>query len=177
MRYLLLSLLLVTLPAHAVNELIWGEQTKQFSDYDFDANTKPWKEIESQLPAAPKVENQVEIKLGASSENRFFVDSASLSSGEDGVVRYSMVIESPAGARTISFEGMRCTTGERKLYAFGRSDGTWARNRYAKWEPIQGRSINDFRRELFFHYFCTVEGPGNLDHIRQHLKAGGFFRN
>ncbi len=177
MRHFLLCLLLAALPAHAANELIWGEQTRQFTDYDFDANTKPWKEIESQLPAAPKAENLVEIKLGARSENRFLIDAASLAAGEDGVVRYVVVIESPAGAKTINFEGMRCTTGERKLYAFGRNDGGWGRNRYARWELIQGRSINDFRRELFFHYFCTVEGAANLDHIRQHLKAGGFYRN
>ena len=72
---------------------------------------------------------------------------------------------------------MRCSTGERKLYAFGRKGGEWSRNRYAKWEPIQGRGLNDFRNELFHHYFCTVEGPASLPEIRRNLKSGGFYRD
>ena len=101
-----------------------------------------------------------------------------MSAGSDGVVRYSVVVKSPAGAETISFEGMRCTTGERKLYAFGRADGkgggAWSRNRNAKWEPIQTR--NDFRGELFYHYFCTVEGAAQLPDIQRNLKSGGFYK-
>jgi hypothetical protein len=59
------------------------------------------------------------------------------------VVRYTVVVKSPAGAETVSFEGMRCESGERKLYAFGRADGQgggeWSRNRYARWDVIKGR--------------------------------------
>ena len=36
---------------------------------------------------------------------------------------------SPAGAETVSFEGMRCENGERKLYAFGRADERAAADR------------------------------------------------
>jgi hypothetical protein len=177
MRHALLLLLsLVSLAANAVDPLIWGEQERQF-DYDFDANTKPWQEIQSLMPAYPKPEHFIAIPLGARSSNQFFIDYPSVTAGEDGVVRYSMVIRSPSGAETISFEGMRCTTGERKLYAFGHGDGKgggqWSRNRNARWEPIQGRSLNDFRRELFYHYFCTVDAPAKLPAIQRNLKTGG----
>lgn len=176
---LILVLALFALPAHAAdNPLIWGEGNKwdQF-EYEFD-DTAKWQELQHQLPPYPKPENFIPITLGARSSNQFFVDYASVSAGVDGVVRYGMVVRSPAGAETVSFEGMRCVTGERKLYAFGHKNdkgGDWSRNRYAKWEPIQGRSLNDFRRELFYHYFCTVDGAAKLPKIQYLLKSGGFY--
>ncbi len=180
-RTLAFLLSLSCLAAHAAeNPLIWGENNpwNQF-EYDFD-DTAKWQEVQHQLPPYPKAENFIPITLGARAGNQFFVDYASVTAGNDGVVRYSMVVKSPSGAETVSFEGMRCTSGERKLYAFGRSDGKgggeWSRNRYAKWEAIQGRSLNDFRRELFYHYFCTVEGAVKLPDIQRNLKSGGFYR-
>lgn len=179
MRRILPSLLaLCTLATQAGELALWVEQPRKF-EYDFDENTKPWQEIQSQMPPYPKPENFISIPIGARSSNRFFVDYASVSASEDGVVRYSMVIQSPSGAETVSFEGMRCTSGERKLYAFGRGDkkggGEWSRNRYARWEPIQSRGLNDFSRELFYHYFCTVEGAVKLPDIQRNLKSGGFY--
>ena len=35
-------------------------------------------------------------------------------------LRFTLVIVSPSGARNVSYEGMNCSTGERRLYAFGR---------------------------------------------------------
>ena len=178
--YLYLFLSLFWLTAHAAeNPLIWGESTTwgQF-DHEFE-DTAKWQELQHQLPPYPRPENFIPISLGARSSNQFFVDYASVSAGQDGVVRYSVVIRSPSGAETISFEGMRCQTGERKLYAFGRGDGkgggTWSRNRNARWEPIQTR--NDFRGELFYHYFCTVEGAAKLPDIQRNLKSGGYYRD
>lgn len=182
MRHLALLLLtLLTCTVHAADTgFIGGEKDKwnQF-EYEFD-DTAKWQEVQHQLPPYPKADNFIPISLGARSSNQFFVDYASVTASDDGVVRYGMVIKSPSGAETVSFEGMRCTTGERKLYAFGRSDGKgggeWSRNRHAKWEPIRGRSLNDFRRELFYHYFCTVEGAVKLPDIQRHLKSGGFYQ-
>jgi hypothetical protein len=110
-----------------------------------------------------------------------FIDAASLSIGDDGVVRYTAIIRSPSGAETISFEGLRCETGERKLYAFGRPStntsgndaGSWSRNRYAKWEPIQARLAGGYHRELFFHYLCTVNTRRDLPTLLHLLKSGG----
>ncbi|PIX97765.1 MAG: hypothetical protein COZ24_03700 [Hydrogenophilales bacterium CG_4_10_14_3_um_filter_63_21] len=179
-RTLAFLLSLSCLAAHAADPLIWGEsnQWDQF-EYAFD-DTAKWEEVQHQLPPWPKPENFIPIPLGARSGNQFFVDYLSASAGKDGVVRYSMVVKSPSGAETISFEGMRCTSGEHKLYAFGRGDkkgaGVWSRNRYAKWEPIQARNLNDFRRELFYHYFCTVEGAAKLPEIQRNLKSGGLYK-
>ncbi len=180
-RLFTLVLLLLVHPTHGADNPLIGGENSNFAnfEYAFD-DTARWEELQHQLPPWPKAESHIPINLDARSSNRFFVDYTSVSAGSDGVVRYSMVIKSPSGAETISFEGMRCTTGERKLYAFGRSDGkgggTWSRNRYARWEPIQVRGLNDFRRELFYHYFCTVEGAAKLPDIQRNLKSGGVYQ-
>ena len=41
----------------------------------------------------------------------------SLTVGTDGVVRYTVVVTSPAGARNVNYEGIRCDTYEWRLYA------------------------------------------------------------
>jgi hypothetical protein len=159
----------------------FGESNWGNFEHDFEANAKAWTEIEAQLPAAPTPRTLIEVKLDSSSRNQLFIDAASLSIGDDGVVRYTAIIHSPSGAETISFEGLRCESGERKLYAFGRrlantggSDaGSWSRNRYAKWEPIQARLAGGYHRELFFHYLCTVSTRRDLPTLLHLLKSGG----
>jgi hypothetical protein len=178
MRHRTLPLLLALLcsAAQATDPLIWGE-SNSWSNFEsaFDDSTK-WQEVQSQLPPYPQPGNLIPIDLGPRFSNRFFIDYPSVTAGTDGAVRYVLVVKSPSGATTVSFEGMRCATGERKLYAFGHDKdkgGEWARNRNARWELIQGRSLNDIRRELFYHYFCTVDGAANLGNIQHLLKTGG----
>ncbi len=171
------ALCLCGFAAHAAdNPLIWGEPDKMADfDHDFEADTKAWKEIEAQLPAYPREAGFISISVSPTATNLYYVDYPSVSAGGDGVVRYTMLIKSPSGAETVSYEGMRCTTGERKLYAFGHAGGTWSRNRYARWEPIQARSQNSYHRVLFYHYFCTVEDAAKLPRIQQLLKSGGSY--
>jgi hypothetical protein len=161
--------------------LIWGDSHGLADfEYEFDENAKAWKEIQAQLPPYPKSGNLVEFIVSSATSNRFYIDYPSITAGEDGVVRYTVLIRSPAGAETVSFEGLRCETGERKLYAFGRKDGQgggeWSRNRYAKWEPIAARQASSHQRELFFHYLCNVSTAGDLKKIRHAVRSGGVGR-
>ncbi len=172
------TLSVLSFPAQSAG---FGESNWGNFELDFEANAKAWKEIEALLPAAPTSRTLIEVKLDSSSRNQLFIDTASLSIGDDGGVRYTAIIRSPSGAETISFEGLRCETGERKLYAFGRSvnntsgkdAGPWSRNRYAKWEPIQARLAGGYHRELFFHYLCTVNTKRDLPTLLHLLKSGG----
>ena len=103
----ILPALLLMLPLTAYAE--WG----QF-DFEFE-NEKPWVELAAQLPPTPKAENLIEFNVSSATRNRHFVDTASISVGEDKVVRYTVVIEAAGGAKNVLFEGMRCETGERRL--------------------------------------------------------------
>ena len=125
---------------------------------DREMDEKPWAEIEQQLPPAPRAENLVPIYVGPMTEHNFAVDRESVSVSADGVVRYTLVVTSSAGAKNISFEGIRCATGERRLYAFGRSDGSWSKARNNQWVRIEDNSLNRHHAALYKEYFCTVGG-------------------
>ena len=161
----------LALPGQAAS-LTWDESK---FDTDFDEAQKPWAEIQAQLPPAPKADTLRPFTVDAVSANRYFIDQASLSVGTDGVVRYTVLIRSPAGAETVNYEGMRCETSERKIYAFGRADGSWAKNRYARWERFSRNLQASYHRELFNSYFCAGgEGLAPLKTIIRRLNSGGY---
>lgn len=145
MKILCVALLLLSFSARAE----WG----QF-EFDFDQD-KPWSEISVQLPPYPKPDNLIPFAVSAASRNRHFVDAQSISVGEDQVVRYTVVVEAAGGARNISFEGLRCESGERRLYAYGHPDGTWSKARTAGWEGIKFRSLLSYHKALFEDLFCS----------------------
>ncbi len=146
MKTLPILLLLLPFAAHAQTE--WGN-----FDYEFEAD-KPWVEVVAQLPAPPKAENLVEFTVSSIASHRYYVDTASISVGQDKVVRYTVVVDAAGGARNVSFEGIRCETRERRLYAYGQPDGSWSKARNAGWENLKRRSLLSYHKPLFEEFFC-----------------------
>ena len=171
MKQLLISLCLLSIVAPAA--AFFGP--KKTSDYEYE-NEKPWVEIQGQLPSYPKSEHLLEFDAGPASNNLHFVDSSSISVGEDGVVRYSLVVKSPAGAMNVTYEGIRCQTNERKVYAYGRANNeTWAPATMGKWVDLENIKQNYAQRALYRYFFCPF-GIGmvkDADEAVQALKAGG----
>jgi CNP1-like family protein len=118
---------------------------------------KPWEELKWALPAYPADADLVRFYVSPTSPFEFFVDSKSLSVGKDGVVRYTLVARSPSGALNVSYEGIRCESRERKLYAFGHADRTWAQARSADWARIPSRRTfpNNQQAVLADEFFCV----------------------
>lgn len=143
-RLLLLLLLAFPLAAAAA----WGD-----FEYEFD-NEKPWAELQAQLPAYPKDGNLLPFYVSATTDNRFFIDAPSINVGEDGVVRYTLIIKSLSGALNITFEGIRCNVEENKIYAFARDDKTWSKARNAQWKPILYKERNRQHHVLYDDFFC-----------------------
>jgi hypothetical protein len=127
-----------------------------FADFEEDYENKQWQEIEVQLPAAPKQETLLPFYVSAATENRFFIDGATLSVGGDGVVRYVLLVLTPQGARNVTYEGMRCETRERRIYASGRLDGTWSKARKNEWVRILDAWANRQHAALYLEYFCPI---------------------
>ena len=120
-------------------------------------DTAPWREQEAKLPAYPKDERLIRFDTGPTSELRFFIDRDSLSVGED-LVRFTLVAKSD-GATNVSYEGIRCSMRERKVYAYGRPDGTWREARDPQWLRI-GPPVTDLHRfVLWSDYFCPKRAP------------------
>jgi hypothetical protein len=109
------------------------------------------------VPAYPKRENLLSFFVSATTTFEFFVDATSISTGDDGVVRYVLVARSAQGAETVNYEGIRCSSREFRIYATG-SDGQWTR-RVTPWRPIAPRSIQRWHNALAREYFCPIGEP------------------
>jgi len=143
-------------------------------DADFDEDKKPWKEIEAGIPSYPRTEDLIPFDPGAASAHGFYVDARSLSVGEDGVVRYTLVVKAAGGATNITFEGIRCELRQQKYYAVGRADGSWARARSAEWRRIEPADINRHHFVLASEYFCSGPGPvASAKQILERLRSAG----
>lgn len=115
---------------------------------------KTWVEVEAQLPEYPKRENFLEYDSGPNSSNKYYVDEKSILVGGDGVIRFSLIVESSSGAMNVSFEGLRCMTSERKRYALGQNNGTWLESHVDDWQLMVNSSQFYALRELATYYFC-----------------------
>lgn len=142
-------------------------------DYSFDREIKPWAEMQAQLPAYPGDGTLLPIDVSAVTTHRFFVDEKSVSTGSDGVVRYTLVIKTSGGATNVSFEGIRCETREQKYYAIGRADGSWTRARDPRWRRIEFQHVNAHHLTLYGEYFCQGKFVrGNATQLVQALRRG-----
>lgn len=142
--------------------------------FDAEFEQKPWAEIEVQLPAFPETGNLIPFRVGYHTDTQYLIDGSSLSLGADGVIRYTLLVISASGAKNISYEGLRCATAERRVYAFGRPDKTWSKARGNQWNRLRG-STNNHYVDLYSNYFCIVGAPDfrNVDDIRRVLRSGG----
>lgn len=122
--------------------------------FEEDYEKQGWQEMEVQMPAAPQREYLRSFYVSAVTDNLFYIDTTSLTIGTDGVIRYVLLVETTSGARNVSFEGMRCETRERRMYASGRSDGSWSKSRRNEWVPVQEAVANRQYAALFYDYFC-----------------------
>jgi len=147
-------------------------------DADFDADRKPWEEIKAGIPSYPGTGDLVALEVSGASMHRFHVDARSLSVGEDGVVRYTLVIKAAGGATNVTFEGIHCELRQQKYYAVGRADGSWVRARNPQWRRIESQDINRHHSVLYWDAFCSGKQPHKsvrevLQLLRNSPPAGG----
>lgn len=114
-------------------------------EYAFDDT--PWQEQDYTLPAYPAKPNWQEFFLSVPRANRLFVETASLSAADDGVVRYVLKVQSPSGAQNVSVEGIRCQGRQLRVYAFGDTvHQRWIESLKSVWRPIDADDA--VRRQL-----------------------------
>lgn len=147
-----------------------------FPDVEKETTAAP--EAEVLPPAFPKNENLIPFAVSAPTRNQFFIDSESLVIDSDDLIRYTLVITSPSGVQNVFYEAIRCSTGERRLYATGRADGTWAASRNSQWMKIRENSLNRHHAALYLEYFCPVGIViEDVDNLRRALRRGGHAGN
>lgn len=123
-----------------------------------DPDVRKWEEEAMQLPAFPQEANLREFYVSATTTHKFHIDAATLSVGKDGVVRYVLVVRTSGGASNTTYEGIRCESGEYRIYATGHRDGTWLPTRKDEWRPIVNKPTNRHHAALARDYFCPGGG-------------------
>ncbi|WP_224010249.1 MULTISPECIES: CNP1-like family protein [Paraburkholderia] len=113
------------------------------------------------LPALPQAGTQLlTFDVSNNTPLKFAIDPASLTVGNDGVVRYTIVITSQSGARNINYEGIRCDTYEWRLYASLNADHNgWDQTVANDWSRIENGTLNAYRSALYQDYFCANKMP------------------
>ncbi|MET3447315.1 CNP1-like family protein [Ralstonia sp. 1138] len=162
-------------------------------------NDKPFKEDAVTFPAPPVDRDAVPFDVGSRDDSplRFAIDPKSVSIGKDNVVRYTVLITSKTGARNVNYEGLRCDTAERRIYATLRNDSNqWVGNRAVDmnetanaesasmnaykpatdWQRVGNGGPTDYASALMRSYFCdvrSVAGDGKASTLVRRLGGQG----
>jgi hypothetical protein len=116
-----------------------------------------WKEGSVRLPVWPSDKDLIKVHLDhPGSRFQYYIDRNSLSTGNDGVVRYTLIAESAGGARNLSYEGLRCTPrGTYRIYAYGENGRFLPTSAGDDWRDIDVSGVDPLHYELWRHYLCV----------------------
>jgi hypothetical protein len=95
-----------------------------------------WKEVDVPPPPAFNRDRLVPVDMPPHITLKLGIDPATLTISSDSVVRYVMVATSGSGSVNAMYEGIRCMTGEVKVYARYSSSGQWKPVDNAQWRPL-----------------------------------------
>lgn len=93
------------------------------------ADDPDWKETDVPPPPAFDAGRTVRVEGPPSSSLTLGVDPATVTVTPDGVVRYVLVARNSSGGMNVMYEGIRCATGQYRLYA---------RHSGGEWRPVTG---------------------------------------
>ncbi|MDZ7754320.1 MAG: CNP1-like family protein [Gammaproteobacteria bacterium] len=150
-----------------------GDDFLQGPEDHRDYSREPWREEETSLPPFPQTRHLMELNVPqVSGRLRYAIDAENLSVGDDGVVRYTVVVSSSSGARSVFFEGLRCSERTYKIYAYGHGGDSFRRRQDPQWQPIPRRGSQAFRDDLRRSQFCDRFGNVRPRHeIIRHLRG------
>lgn len=152
-----------------------GNENESSVDFDYDdSGDKVWKEAGSKVPSLPADDSLLSVEMnGLPHGLKLFLDAERLSlNEEDQVLRFWVVITSPAGAYNATYEGLRCDTFEFKVYAYGRrhSEPKVRITPKPKWRNIGSLPGDHFRKELAEDVLCAALVPRTPNDIIQRIK-------
>jgi hypothetical protein len=130
-----------------------------------------WKEIDAPPPPPLRTQGLIPVDVPKTAL-RFGVDPASIKVGSDLVVRYVVVATSSSGAVNAIYEGIRCGTGEVKVYARHNPDSGWVAARGGEWQSIFSTPNSRYSLAIAKSGACLEHAPnGSPAQIAQDLRA------
>jgi hypothetical protein len=150
--------------------------------YLFDRKSNWTENKVDALPALPQDANLVPFDVSGNTPLTFAIDAKSLSVGDDGVVRYTVVVTSPSGAHNVNYEGIRCDSYEWRQYAALNADHDgWDKTVATPFARIEDSALNGYQASLYQDYFCESRSPAGsaqkiLDNMRYKRTASSQIR-
>ncbi|WP_454723130.1 MULTISPECIES: CNP1-like family protein [Cupriavidus] len=137
---------------------------------------REFNEVATPLPALPQEADLIPFEVSPTGNFDFAVDAKSISVGTDGAVRYTVVIKGPGGMRSGSFEGLRCDSFERKIFAtLPKGAKEWVRNSSDDrdgWIRVVNGSRNNYAGALATDFFCAGRSAaGKAEEIVRQLRG------
>jgi hypothetical protein len=130
-----------------------------------------WKELEAPPPPVLRTADLIALEVRGSTL-RFGVDPQSVALGTDGIVRYVVVATSTTGTVNAIYEGLRCGTGEVKVYARHNPDSGWVPARGADWQPLREGPHARYSLLIARTGACVGDAPNrNAQQIVRDLRA------
>ena len=104
-----------------------------------DDDIAEWKEGQVPPPPAYSTKNLIDVELRSGSSVRMGVDPDTITvDKETGIVRYVAVARGPSAVNAM-YEGIRCETGEYKVYARQTPGNDWAVSGESEWKSMRGQ--------------------------------------
>jgi CNP1-like family len=96
-----------------------------------------WKESEAPPPVAFSMGKLLPLEAPGSTLLKFGLDPATVVLGSDRVVRFVVIASGESGVVNALYEGIRCETGEIKVYARHYPKTGWTIDKDAPWRVLQ----------------------------------------
>ena len=131
-----------------------------------------WKEQEAPPPPALRTTGLIPLEVPGSGL-RFGIDPASVAIGSDRIIRYVVVATSPSGAVNGIYEGLRCNTGEVRVFARHNPDSGWVPANGTLWQPLHSVPNNRYSLLIARTGACLGHGPNDsAAQIVRDLRSG-----
>lgn len=119
-----------------------------------ESEEEAWQEQQGELPPYPDKGNLLQVEVDTEGlQFTVYLDKPSLVKGDDGVVRYTVILVSSTGVWNVSNEGLRCGEKMFRRYAYG-VDGKWQPIIDSPWKPLKGNGANRYRKVFYNNYIC-----------------------
>ena len=131
-----------------------------------------FQEAEVTLPTTLRTTDLIAVPYPGS-ELRIGVDPQSLSIGADGVMRYVMVARSASGTLNAAYEGVRCDTGEVKVYARHYPDSGWKAVTSPAWQSLLAGAAQRHALAIARNGLCNTDGrKRSVAEVLRDLRTG-----
>jgi hypothetical protein len=137
-----------------------------------------WRESAVPAPPAFDLKRLIRVESPKGSSLTFGIDPATLSVTPEGIVRYVIAATSGDGGQNVMYEGIRCSTGQYRVYARYSPTTGWSPLQEGDWQSLYGSAATRHALTLSLAGVCRDRAVNrSATNIVRTLKAelpGGY---